>query len=169
MNKLILLDGTQGVGKSTAAHCVCTISNGKYVCVDPDEYFNSNVVYFFFNGGYPVANNKIILKIVHKKVREQIKDKNVVIPLTLNSHDYREVWTKLFNDIAEVRHIILYADKETLRNRINHDEGRDKELALDNIDNNDKFYRGSIEGIIKIDTSALSPEAIAKRILESVH
>lgn len=169
MNKLILLDGTHGVGKSTVAHCVCMISNGKYVCIDPDEYFNSNAAYYFFNGGYPVANNTIILEIVHKKVREQIKDKNVVIPLTLNSQDYRESWTKLFHDIAEVRHVILYADKETLRNRINLDEGRDKELALDNIDNNDKFYRGSIEGTIKIDTSALSPEVIAKKILESVH
>ena len=75
MNKLILLDGTQGGGKSTVAHCVCTISNGKYVCVDPDEYFNSNAVYFFFNGDTQSQIIKIFLKYFKRRFGNKSKTK----------------------------------------------------------------------------------------------
>ena len=74
----------------------------------------------------------------------------------------------LNGQIANVRHVILYADRNTLIDRINNDVGRDKELALNSIDDNEKYYEGIFEKSIKIDTTELSLEETAKKILELV-
>ena len=71
----------------------------------------------------------------------------------MNSHKILNDWIKLFQGIANVRHVILYADRKTLTDRINNDAGRDKEFALSSIDNNERYYGAVFEGSIKIDTS----------------
>lgn len=167
MNKLLLLDGTYGVGKSTVAHCMCKSSNDTYVCVDPDEYYNNDGKRYYKGGG-PASNNSILQKDIRKVVEEIIQNRNIIIPVTLFNRRLLERWTKLFCDIAEVRHFVLYADKKIIMSRIDLDEGRDKGFALDNLDNNEKYYQSSVTGSIKIDTSKFTPEEVAKMILESV-
>ena len=167
MNKLILLDGPYGVGKTAAALCICAKSDGKYVCIDPDEYFNNNVKRYGLRGG-PIPNNTLIKEDIKKEVEKQIKNKNVIIPLALNTREYAEEWTKLFRDIADVKRVILYASKKILVNRIENAKGRNKELALNSLDANLKYYDGITEGAFGIDTSKLDVEEVANKILELV-
>ena len=166
MNKLILLDGTYGVGKSTVAHCICKI-NDSYVCVDPDEYYNNYGKRYFKYGG-PASNNSALRTDIQKIVKEIILNRNVIIPVTLFNQELMDTWMELFSDIAEVKHFVLYADKKTIEDRINHDEGRDKGFALDSLDNNVRYYHNITIDSPKINTSDLTPEETPKRILELV-
>ena len=166
MNKLILLDGPYGIGKTTVARSICNTSNGRNICLDPDEYYNDDAGTLFWYG-WPIPNNSCIKNIIRREVKKQIHDKNVIIPLTLNSQLYLNDWTNLFRDIADVKHVILYANKETLLKRISNNADRyDKEHALEFLDENMTYYQRHIEGAYKLNTSSKTPDEIAKIILQ---
>ena len=167
MNVIILLDGTYGVGKSTVARCICKI-NDTYICVDPDEYYNSNLSHYAKYGG-PASNNLVLRTDIQNMVKEVIPNNNVIIPVTLFNRKLLDDWIRLFNDISEVKHFVLLADKKTIEDRINRDAGRDKGFALDNLDNNVKYYQSNTINAIKIDTSELSPEEVGDMILGMVN
>lgn len=164
---MIFLDGPYGIGKTTVAKLICEISNEKYICIDPDEYYNNNLQHYFF-WGWPIPNNKAILIEVHREVRNRIKENNIVIPLTLNSSKYKQIWIQSFQDLADLYYIVLLADKAQILNRINTDVQRDKSLAIEQLDDNLKYYQDNIEGSIKIDTTNITPQIVANRILEVV-
>ena len=167
MNKLIFLDGPYGIGKTTVADCICEISKEKYICIDPDEYFNNDVKRYFL-WGWPIPCNKAILREIQRNVEEKIKECNIVIPLTLNSSKYKNDWVHSFNDLAELHHIVLIADRKTILNRIRDDVQRDKSLAMEQLDDNWRYYQRDIEGTIKIDTSEMAPQVVASKVLEVV-
>ncbi len=167
MSKIIILDGTYGVGKTTVAHSICEISNGEYICIDPDEYYNSNLEdYFLF--GWPVQSNKAILSKIRKEIEEKKLNNNIVIPLTINSSKYRQMWIGSFQDLAELYHIVLMAEKKQIINHINSDVHRDMSFAMESLDDNLRYYQGEIEGSIKIETTNVIPQMIANKILEIV-
>lgn len=167
MNKLILLDGTYGVGKTTVALQICSVPDNMYICIDPDEIFNNNLEKYMIHG-WPAANNSLIKRNVRNEVKDRIQNVNIVIPLTLNTQLYVDGWTNLFSDIADVRHVILFADTEIVKNRIVNDVGRDKDFALEQLHNNDNYYRRDFEGDVKIDTSDLTTEEVAEKIMKSI-
>lgn len=166
MNQIILLDGTYGIGKTSVAREVCSI-NKTYLCLDPDKQFNSNrEKYFIF--GWPAANNGLIRKCIRNEVENKIQIVNIIIPLTLNKQSYRESWINLLSDITEVRHVILFADMEKVKGRILNDPGRDTTFALEQLYYNENFYRRDTEGAFRINTSDLTINEVAIRILESI-
>ena len=164
MNKIIILDGAYGVGKTTVANYVCEISEGSYICIDPDEYFNNNLERYFL-WGWPIPDNKAILLEIRKEVEKSIKEKNIVIPVTLNATKYKQVWIHSFQGLGELHHIVLLAEREQLLRRISSDTQRDKTLAMERLDDNLSYYQGIIEGSYKIDTSNTDSQIVAKMIL----
>ena len=167
MNKLILLDGIYGIGKTSVALPICSISDNSYISIDPDKLYNDNLERWLICG-WPAANNSLIKKYVRKEVENRIQDVNIIIPLTLNAQSYVDAWTKLFSDIAEVRHVILLADTETVKNRIINDVGRDKAFALEQLHYIENYYRRDVEGTVKIDTSNLTIEEVAEKVLKYI-
>ena len=156
------------MGKTAVAHKICNISNGSFICVDPDKYFNDNIKRYWRRGG-PISRNTLMKEDIYKEVKNQIHKANVIIPLTLNSLEDTEKWFECYRDIADLRHVILYADEDTLIKRINGQEGRDKEGAIDNIEINKKYYNNNIPGAIKIDTSEMSVSEVAQEILRLIN
>ena len=167
LGKIVLIDGTYGVGKTTVAQSICDISNGEYIFIDPDEYFNNNLGRFILYG-WPTCNNMAILGEIQKAAEERIQESNIVVPLTLNSSKYKNIWIQSFEDFAKVYHFILMAKKEQILKRIGNDEKRNKTLAIEMLDSNLKYYQGDIEGSIKIDTSNIDPQMVAKLIIELI-
>ena len=168
MNKVILLDGTYGVGKTSVANYICSAFDDRYICIEPDEYFNNNRECYFF-WGWPASNNSCLKGFIRKEAEKKIQTANIIIPLTLNDESYVVTWTKLFSDIAEVKHVILFAETEKMKSRIINDTGRDKNFALEQLKYSEVFYRQVNDESIQIDTSELSIEEVAIKVLEVIN
>ena len=161
------MDGTYGVGKSTVANCISEVSNGEYICIDPDDYFNSYPEHYM-SFGWPTYNNKAIQIRVKQEVKDKTQEKNIVIPLTMPSSKWRQIWVHMLKDLTELYHIVLLAEKKQILSRINSDVHRDRSFALENLDENLKYYQCDIEGSIKIDTTRIPPEEVANKILKMI-
>ena len=168
MKKLIIIDGICGVGKTTVANYICDTLKEEYICIDPDEKYNSDPVSIFLKGKGPIPQNTIIKSYLRTEVKRSIQDKNIIIPVYLTSEEFTKDWIDCFQDIADVKYVFLYADKETLKSRINEDaESRDKSHAVYCLETH-RAYHKDIEGSIIIDTSRLSPDAVAREILDQI-
>ncbi len=164
---MIILDGPYGVGKTTVAQLICELPTEKYICIDPDKSFNSDPKRYLLLG-WPPANNSAIQEETKNAVNEKIKESNIVIPLTLNSLNYKPFWIDSFQKVAKLYHVILIAEKEKILTRINNGVQRDKSFAIESLDGNLLYYQKDLEGTIKIDTSNLSPQMVANMVLDMV-
>ena len=164
---MIVLDGPYGVGKTTIAQLICELSTEKYICIDPDRSFNSDPQRYLLRG-WPPANNGAIQEETKNAVKEKIRESNIVIPLTLNSLKYKQLWIDSLQKVAKLYHVILMAEKEKILARINEGVQRDKSFAIESLDSNLLYYQRDIEGTIKIDTSNISPQMVANMVLAMV-
>lgn len=167
MNKIIFINGTYGVGKTTVAKSIECINN-KIKCLDPDAYYYELLKKYGPFIGWPAQTSILLIKYLREIIEENIKYKDIVIPMTLTTDYSKKELLEYYQSygIAEVIHIILCMDKDALVKRIKNDASRDQEFALQNIDGNIKYLNDNYYNAIRIHIDSLNAENLAKKILK---
>lgn len=163
MNKIIIINDPYGIGKTTIANKLSELFGDDVVCIDPDLYYNELVQKNFnlFLCGWPVQNNSLFLKYFRGIVEENLKIKNVVIPMAIT---FELCKNELLNYICaktNVIHIVLDSDKQSLIQRINNDTKRNKDFSLEHMEESINYINENFSDVIHIDTTNKSIMEIA--------
>ena len=166
MNRIILINGTYGVGKTTIAKSIMNNNDENFVLLDPDEDYNELVEKgMLYMLGWPMQTSKVYLRNFRQKVEIAVKEKNVIIPMTISTDICRrEVYDYLIKNTDTI-HVILSADEKVIVDRINKDVGRSKNFSKDSIKNNILYLKNNFIGSIWIDTSSKSIDSVANEII----
>ena len=112
-----------------------------------------------------MQTSKVYLRYFRQKVEIAVKEKNVIIPMTISTDICRrEVYDYLIKNTDTI-HVILSADEKVIVDRINKDVGRSKNFSKDSIKNNILYLKNNFIGSIWIDTSSKSIDSVANEII----
>ncbi|MCL2409518.1 MAG: AAA family ATPase [Oscillospiraceae bacterium] len=135
---ILWINGAFGAGKTTTAFELHRRIPGSFV-YDPENagyFIRRNAPSHFLLGDFqdiPLwrKTNYEMLKLIADQY-----DGLIIVPMTLvNREYYDEIVTKLIDDGIDVRHFILYANKETLKKRLKRRSiGKPDIFALNSID-----------------------------------
>lgn len=175
---IIWIDGTYGVGKSSvAAELMKRFFNSEAEFLNSDYYRQeiwdemvaeskrTNCIPHF--GGFYPQNNINFWEKMKGIIEERASGlgKYVIIDIAVTMIECKE---KLFEPLQragnEIIHIILTADEETIKSRIQNDSNRDKSTALNNMKKNLLFLDRNFNDAIRIKTDNRSVGDIANEI-----
>lgn len=182
--KLILLFGSQAVGKMTVGHELEKITNLKLF----HNHMTIELVSPFFNYGTPTG--KKLVKLFREEIFKEVaaSDLEGLIFTYLWYFDSKEDWdyleslTNIFKDKgAEIYYVELEADfnERIKRNKTEHRlehkpskrdiEWSENEVKKSNLEHRSNSNEGEIQekNYIKIDNTNLSPETVATKIKET--
>lgn len=176
---IIWIDGTYGVGKTTvASELMERFSNSEAEFLQSDRYRQemwdemvaeskrTNCMPDF--GGFCPQNN---IKFLEKmkgiiKERASISAKYVIFDMAVTMIECKEkLFDPLLSDGNDIIHIILIADEEIIKSRIENDNNRDKVFALNNLKNNLIFLNSNFNDAIRIKTNNRSVGDIVDEII----
>lgn len=171
---LVWLDGTYGVGKTSVAQEIkkLLLTNDIEI-LESDMYYNEMInenPYLALGGALPQNNQNFINKF-KKVVEDNLKnsDKIVIAVMALTQKECKEqLYDYFINSNIPTLHIILTANIETIKSRIDTDSNRDKVFALQYIEENIKFFENNYKDDIYIGTDNKTVEEIAKIILQNI-
>lgn len=166
---ILWINGNYGVGKSSVANLVNEKYPGHSKVLDPDELWlealKENKITI---GGFYPQNNKDFVKLLKEKINKEMDkyDGVLIIPMTITEeYSYNKLIQQFY--YGNIKHIVLKAEKEVLKKRINQDEGRDTQLAISNIDRNDIFFKNKKIDML-IDTTYKSIEEVADEVINAI-
>jgi cytidylate kinase len=168
--KIIWLDGTFGVGKTTVSR-VLNKRLPQFKILDSDEYFQTladKYQYAFAFGGTLPQNKKLFIQYFRKIIDEEIANgtTNLIIVMAVTFEESRKELLSYFEDKGvDIMHIILQAGKDVLHERIMNDEQRDKYNSLQYMEWNLKFLELHYLEAVRIDTDNMMPEDVADAIV----
>lgn len=161
MNKLYLITGPAGVGKSSVSKCLAN-KNEKCALIEGDEVYH--MVYSGYVSPWKENNH---LEIFWKNSISLIKNfitngYDVVFNYIINKADFEKLKLE-FKDIADMKYVVLIADEETL---IERDMQRPEDCRMGERVKIplQKIKKQDIDKKYIIDTSNLSIEEIVGRI-----
>lgn len=170
---IIWINGTFGVGKSVTANVAHNILwKNKSLIYDPDEdwklFFENQ--HIFCGGGTLPQNNITFIKQLRQKIYNLAfneRDKILIIPMAITEKTCKdELLDYLKNKNLQIKHIVLTAKKNTIKDRIKKDiTDRDKNIANNFLEPNIKFIESTFPNVNKIDTEEKSIEIVAKEII----
>ena len=168
MKRIILIDGPYGIGKTTVAKRVVELSGEALECIDPDFYYNGLVEKnpAFILMGWPIQHNKTFIVYFRGLVEERLRGKEIIIPMSITTELCKTDLLDYFRAKTELIHIVLEADKESLLYRIECDSNRDKEFAINNVENCLHFIEKNLFEAVRINTSNRSVDEIADEIIK---
>jgi broad-specificity NMP kinase len=171
--KIIWLDGTFGVGKTTVSRAL-NKKIPEFKILDSDEYFQmfskKNPLAAAFGGALP-QNKESFIQYFRKIIDEEIANgtTNLIVVMAVTFEESREGLLNYFKDKGvEIAHIILQANKDVLQDRIMSDKQRDQDFALQRMEWNLKFLEQHYSKAMRIDTDNMGPEDIADAIISLV-
>jgi gluconate kinase len=169
--KIIWLDGTFGVGKTTVSMSL-NKKLPQFKILDSDEYHQTlmkkNPDAFVF-GGFLPQNNKYFIQYFRKIIDEEIAKgaTNLIVVMAVTFEESRKGLLNYFeNKGVEITHIILQANKDVLQERIMSDKQRDQDFALQRMEWNLKFLEQHYVDAVRIDTDNMIPEEVADVIFD---
>jgi len=166
---IIWINGAFGAGKTTVAHELDRRLANSFL-YDPENagyFIRRNTSGLFSNGDFqdiPLWReiNYQILSMIAKKY-----DGVVIVPMTLVSPIYySEIIGKLIADGVDVRHYILYAERNVIKHRLKKRMlplVGNEDFALDALDRCIDFFDNHIKDV-KIDTNNMSIENVVDEI-----
>lgn len=169
--KIIWIDGTFGSGKTAVANAIANkIQNAYLLEFDmlPMKY-QPNSIIDCFGARYPEAKKYLIdalVKEMHGIIQEGEHD-YLIIPIALINDYCNEQLVSGFGDV-ENYHFILNATNEILKQRILAQENRDVDLALTYMTSAIAYLSKNYSGAIRLDTSDMSIEDVAEKIVETI-
>jgi cytidylate kinase len=168
--KIIWLDGTFGVGKTTVSRAL-NKRLPQFKILDSDEYYQTlteKKPYAFAFGGTLPQNNKYFISYFRKNIDEEIANgtTNLIIVMAVTFEESRKELLSYFEDKdVDITHIILQAGTDVLHERIMNDEQRNKDWTLQYMEWNLKFLELHYLEAVRIDTDNMMPEDVADAIV----
>lgn len=167
---VIWIDGTYGIGKSTVALKIkenLSNANKDFIILESDEVYLNMIQenpILAFGGSLPQNNDNFISRF--KKAIIENKNKNLIVVMALTQNKCKEdLFECLVNSKINIMHFILTAKEETIKFRINTDEKRERRVALEFLEFNQKFLIDNFKDAKYINTENKSVEEVAREIL----
>ncbi len=170
---IVWIDGTFGVGKTTAANELKK-RHSEYDVVDFDELIRNvepeNPMELFFGKRYPESKKCYVDALANKlEIKlEQNDDRVIVIPIALITDYCKTRLVEHFTNITQTAHFILYLTRDSLLERINKQEGRNKDLAITYYDEATLYLKENYRNAIRINTDDLTISEVVCCIEESI-
>ena len=168
--KIIWIDGTYGVGKTSVAF---SLKKRLQNCIvyDSDEYWNiiasKDPLAFLWGGTLP--QNKIYFLNNFKDIIIDGLHENylVVVPMTLTMDECKKYLLDPINHEVsnDFFHVILYANKDTVVKRIAKDEWRDCDFTESFFDRNVTYLKQNYPDAYWIDVESMGIEDIVNIII----
>ena len=150
---IIWVDGTYSVGKTTVAKKIAARFGSEAELLESDYYSNET------------------LKRIVELIKEKSKDTNkkLIIDMALTRTECKEnLFDCLQKEGKGIVHIILTADKETIKERIKKDANRMKDIALEWMVDNIEFLNSNYPDAIWIKTDKRDIDDIVDEIIEII-
>lgn len=180
---IIWIDGVLGVGKTTIAEIVKEkFLDSEVEILDSDVYFQKalnkrwediaqNHRFLEMKGTSPQNDDDFISffrELIEKK--DENKNKKIMVTMALTEMKCKEgIWDYLVNIKKNILHIILYADKEVIKLRIQSDKNRkDKETALYYLNDSMLFLEKNFNDALWINTNNKDEQDIANEIVQVI-
>lgn len=177
---IIWIDGALGIGKTTVAQKVKEgLLDNEIEFLDSDFYFlkmleemkNSAKKENRFpaiRGKYPQINEDFI--VYFRNLIKENKSEKLIISMALTQEKCKEgIFDYLIRTKENLLHIILTAEEETIKSRIEHNALRkDKNLALETLSENITFLNENFKDAIWIDTDGKSACETADEIIKYI-
>jgi hypothetical protein len=165
---ILWLNGTFGAGKTTTANLLtASLRNGRLFDAEEIGYLLRRI------GGLPELGDfqhwppwRSLVAETARQVLEYVGG-TLVIPQTILVRDYwAEISTNLATSGTPVQHFVLHADTPTLQQRIDNDTESNRSWRLAHLPR----YQAALPWLRQageiIDTTIMSPEAVAAHIRE---
>ena len=173
---IIWIDGVKGVGKTgTIEKIDDKLEDYQFQYISSDDLWNDFVKYCcrispFCDINTP-QNNKVFLEKLIKTIKaaDCMTVKLVFVDMALTTYECREVLLKSVQDRGiNIKHIILTADEETVRTRVENDskEDRDKITTMRELPESMKFLNDNYVDATRINTDNKSIEEVADEIIK---
>lgn len=169
---VIWIDGVRGVGKTKVCEGLMKAKiNYNFELLNSDQYYINMIkknAFLALNTGTLPQNNKNFIIEFRNVIKSKIKneEKNLIIDMALTEKECKDgLIDSLKKDGINILHIILSASKESLINRIRNDSNRDKEDALNLLENNLKFLETEFSQDEWIETDNKCISDIVKEII----
>lgn len=169
---IIWINGTYGVGKTTVAQEVKNILGDCAIIIEPDIDFQRFCKEKFskVGGGFFPQNNVTFISELQDKIENKEKEnKFVIVPMTVAMDESKIGLIDYFKEKKIIKHFILTASNDIIRQRIDNDYNRDKELSLRSIKSNINYFKNNFHDDINIFTDNLDKIEVANRIVEVIH
>lgn len=176
---IIWIDGTYGVGKTAVAMKLKeSFSNGNAELLESDYYSNetlkrvveeakSNNSFPHIGGTLP-QNNMRFIREFRELIEEKSKNtgKNLIVDMALTMKECKEeLFEYLKNKGINIIHIILTADEDAIKSRIENDGNRMKETALEWLSQNVTFLDNNFPDAIRIETNNRDIDDVVSEIV----
>jgi len=169
---IIWIDGVRGVGKTKVCEELMNAKiNYNFELLNSDQYYINMIkrnAFLALNTGALPQNNKNFIIEFRNVIKSKIKNegKNLIIDMALTEKECKDgLIDSLKKDGINILHIILTASKENLIDRIRNDSNRDKEDALNLLENNLKFLETEFSQDEWIETDNKCISDIVKEII----
>lgn len=169
---IVLINGTYGVGKSTVARSIQEkIPNVEIL--ESDFYYSQmlNENPYSVGGGTTPQNNMTFLTRFKKVIFDQLDDINkitIVVMAITQDECKNEILEPLIEKSAEFYHFILTANHETILDRINNQDNREKMFATSFLEPNIKFLENNFQNVPRIKTDNKDISAVADEIIDII-
>ncbi|MCR5457086.1 MAG: zeta toxin family protein [Clostridiales bacterium] len=172
---IVCLDGAYGVGKTTVAKVVKKKLFWKNVeILDSDYYYMSWIkespLQFVFGGTAPQFNANFISKYL-KLIEEKAIDSGRIIISVMSLSDDACVNGLLYalqDKGYDVKHIILTASLDVLKQRVDNRPKDEKIFAISNIELQLHYFDKEFKDAFRINTEEKSVEVIANEIIQII-
>lgn len=172
---VIWIDGTFGVGKTSVAETLkerFSFNNG-VIHLDADRFYQENIRSYFFGGGgfFPQNNIQFLSDFKQQIITEDAKPNAIVIvTMALTMDECRDsLFLQLSSRVSKLIHIILLAEEQTIRYRIENDTSkRDKHFANSYLQRNIAYLSSNYPDAKQIDTEGRSIGEVAEIIAEII-
>lgn len=179
---IIWIDGTYGVGKTAVAMKIKErLSRDRVELLESDYYVNDSLKRVveeakanncFPNiGGTLPQNNMRFLREFRELIEEKSKsdDKNLIVDMALTMRECKEeLYDRLKGNGKEIVHIILTADENTIKSRIENDGKRMKETALEWLKQNIAFLNQNFPDAVRIETDNCDVDDVATEVISKI-
>lgn len=176
---IVFLDGTLGVGKTAVIKKIEELDekNTTIQVMEADRYFQQyiherveiakkNNTFPFLGGGCLPQNNLFFVKKYREEIQKKVDDFIVISDMALTMKESKEnLYDYFIAQGVKVVHIILEAKKETIRERILNDGNRDKQLALERLDEFVGYLNSNYDDAIRISTDGKDIDEITQKVL----
>ena len=169
---IIWIDGVRGVGKTKVCEELTNARNNyNFELLNSDQYYinmiKRNALLALNTGALPQNNKNFIIEfrnVIKNKIKNE--EKNLIIDMALTEKECKDgLIDSLRKEGINILHIILTASKENLIDRIRNDSNRDKEDALNLLENNLKFLETEFSQDEWIETDNKCISDIIKEII----
>jgi len=175
---IVWIDGPKGIGKSTISKKVNKKLDNESILLESDYYWFKMIEenpFLALGGCYPQNNENFIRKfkeVIESELnREKTENKIIIIDMALTDKKCKEELFDYFKKDNRILHIILTAEKNVIKERIEKDtnETRDKINSIAEIDSSLKFLEENFKDTIKINTNNYKIDEISKTIVEHIN